>query len=154
MIGEQGENLGVLPREQALILARPQEGIDLIEIAPGAKPPVARLMSFDKFRYLQEKTEKKARRAQKTVGIKQVQTTVRAAKNDLLIKLRQLEKFLQEGHRVEIMLRLRGREKYDKSWALHKLDEFLKMITLEYKMLGEPRFGGRGLMTTIIMVKK
>ena len=139
----------MLSREQALALARPEEDIDLIEIAPAAKPPVARLMSFDKYRYLQEKAEKKARRLQKTVGIKQIQISARAAKNDLLIKVRQLEKFLGEGHRVEIMLRLRGRERFDKPRAHQKLAEFLKMITTEYKMLAEPKFGGRGMMTHI-----
>ena len=149
VIGVEGENLGVLSLEQALALVRPGEGVDLIEIAPGAKPPVARLMSFDKYRYLQEKLEKKARRAQKTVGIKQIQISARAAQNDLMIKVRQLEKFLGEGHRVEIMLRLRGRERFDKGRAHQKLKEFLKMITTEYKMLAEPKFGGRGMMTHI-----
>ena len=149
MIGAEGENLGVMPREQALALVRPGEGLDLIEIAPTAKPPVARLMSFDKFRYQQEKAEKKARRAQKTVGVKQVQISARAAKNDLLIKLKQLEEFLGEGHRVEIVLRLRGQEKYNKERARMKMDEFLKMITQEYKIVAEPKFGGRGMMAAI-----
>ena len=111
VIGAQGENLGVMPREKALALVRPEEGLDLIEISSTAKPPVARLMSFDKFRYMQEKAYKKARQAQKTVGVKQVQISVRAAQNDLLIKARQMDKFLKEGHNVDIMMRLRGAEK-------------------------------------------
>jgi translation initiation factor IF-3 len=138
-----------MPREQALALVKPGEGLDLIEIAPTAKPPVARLMSFDKFRYQQEKAEKKARRAQKVVGVKQVQISARAAKNDLMIKLKQLEEFLAEGHRVEIVLRLRGAEKYNKDRARQKMTEFLKMITQEYKLIDEPKFGGRGMMAAI-----
>lgn len=138
-----------MPREKALELVRPEEGIDLIEISATAKPPVARLMSFDKYRYMQGKAEKKARLAQKTAELKQIQISVRAAKNDLLIKVRQLEKFLDEGHPIDIVMRLRGREKYDKTRAVLKLEEFLKMITVEYKKLGEPKFGGRGMMVPI-----
>lgn len=143
-----------MPREKALALVKPGEGIDLIEISPTAKPPVARLMSFDKFRYMQEKAEKKAKQAQKTVGLKQVQISVRAAKNDLLIKARQMDKFLEEGHNVDIMMRLRGAEKYNRPRALQKLEEFIKMTTVEHKRLGEPKFGGRGMIMPIAPVSK
>lgn len=138
-----------MPREKALELVNHEEGLDLIEISPAANPPVARLMSFDKYRYIQGKAEKKARLAQKTAELKQVQISVRAATNDLMIKVRQLEKFLAEGHPVDVVMRLRGREKYDKGRAFAKLDEFLKMITVDYKKLGEPKFGGRGMMVPI-----
>ncbi len=124
---------------------------DLIEIAPQAHPPVARLMSYDKYRYQKEKEEKKERRlAQKSTGIKQVQISARAAANDLLIKAKQAEKFMNEGHPVEIRVRLRGREKYNKPWAFHKLDEFLKMITIDHKMISEPKQGGFGITTQIV----
>lgn len=154
IIGAQGENLGIMPREQALALVIPGQGLDLIEISATAKPPVARLMSFDKFRYMQEKAYKKARLAQKTAGLKQVQISVRAAQNDFLVKARQLDKFLEAGHPVDIVMRLRGREKGNKERAFQKLDEFLKMITVEYKKLGEPKFGGRGMMIPIAAVPK
>ncbi len=149
---ESGKNLGVLKREEALALVKP--GVDLIEIAPGAKPPVARLMSFDKYRYERAKQEKKERIAQKgtSTSLKQVQITARAATNDLMVKARQLEKFLEQGHPVEINLFLRGREKYNKEWARAKLDQFLTMITIEFKRLTEPRFGGRGM--TMQITKK
>ena len=149
MISGKGENLGVMTREKALALARPDEGLDLIEIAPSAKPPVARLMSFDKYRYEQEKAEKKERLAKKSAGLKQIQISARAAMNDLLVKLRKLEEFLNEGHQVEIQMRLRGREKGNKDWARQKLVGFLKMITGEYKILSAPRFGGRGMIVHI-----
>lgn len=149
MIDESGKNLGVLKREEALALVRPGSGIDLIEISPNAKPPVARLMSYDKYRYEAEKKEKKERLAQKGAGTKQVQISARAATNDLLIKIRQLEKFLAEGHQVEVHMRLRGREKYNKDWARKKLNDFMKMITTEYKVVSEPKFGGRGMIMQI-----
>lgn len=149
MIGEHGENLGVLKREEALALARPEEKLDLIEIVPTAKPPVCRLMSFDKYRYEREKAEKKERMAQKAPGLKHIQISARAASNDLKIKLRQLEEFLGAGHRVEIQLRLRGREKGNKEWARQKLEQFLAMITTNYERLSQPKLGGRGLLLQI-----
>jgi len=150
VIGEDGKNLGVLKREEALKLARPEEGLDLIEVVPTAKPPVARVISFDKYRYEKERQEKKERRMQKTGGLKQVQISARAAVNDLMIKTKQLEKFLEEGHPVEINMRLRGREKYNKDWARQKLADFIKMITVEYKIMSEPKFGGRGMTAQIV----
>ncbi len=149
VIGEHGENLGVMPREKALALAKPETGLDLIEIAGSAKPPVVRLMSFDKYRYQQEKLEKKERQAQKGTGLKQIQISARAAQNDLQIKLKQLEKFLEEGHQIEVQMRLRGREKYNKDWAKLRMDEFLKMITAPHKIISAPKFGGRGMIAQI-----
>jgi translation initiation factor IF-3 len=144
VIGEQGENLGVMSRDAALKLARPEEGVDLIEISAAAKPPVVRLMSYDKFRYEEEKRLKKERLAQKSVGLKTVQISARAAHNDLMVKMRQLEKFFAEGHPVEVTMRLRGREKRNKDWAMEKLQEFLKLIPVEYKKLSEAKFLGNG----------
>ncbi len=122
-----------------------EKGLDLIEINGNANPPIARIMSFDKYRYQKEKEEKKERLSQKTAEQKKIQISARAQKNDLLVKIAQLEKFLTEGHPIEICLRLRGREKYNKDWARQKLSEFLKMISVEYKTLNEPKFGGYGL---------
>jgi len=144
VIGEKGENLGVMPRAEALKLARLEDGVDLIEISANAKPPVVRLMSYDKIRYEEEKRMKKERLAQKSVGMKTVQISARAARNDLMVKVRQLEKFFAEGHPVEVTMRLRGREKRNKDWAMEKLLEFLKLIPTEYKKLSEPKFLGNG----------
>ena len=138
-----------MSREKALALAKPDEGLDLIEIAPMASPPVARIMSFDKYRYEREKEEKKQRLAEKQAALKQVQISARAAKNDLLVKLKKLEEFLGAGHQVEIQMRLRGREKGNKDWAIQKLKEFLAMITVEYKEMNPPKFGGRGVFVQI-----
>ena len=144
VIGPEGENLGVMSRAKALALALPDSGLDLIEISPNAKPPVVRVMSYDKFRYEEEKRIKKERLSQKSVGMKHVQITARAAQNDLLIKIHQVEKFFADGHPVEINLRLRGREKRNKDWAMEKLKEFLKLIPVEFKKLTEPKFTGNG----------
>ncbi len=129
-----------MSREEALRLASPESGLDLIEVVAKADPPVARLMSYDKYRYEREKAEKKERKAHKFAEMKRVQISARAAENDLLTKIKQLEKFLTEGHQVEVFVRLRGREKYNRDWANKKLTEFLQMIKMEYKVLGAPKF--------------
>ena len=150
IIGPDGKNLGVMSREEAFTLARDEYKLDLIEISANAKPPVARIMSYDKFRYLEGKAEKKERQLQKAAGIKQIQISAKAAKNDLDIKLRKLEEFLAEGHPVEIQMRLRGREKGNKGWAEQKLKDFMGMITKEYKIVSAPKFAGRGMIAQIM----
>lgn len=145
--------MGVLPLAEALKLARPEDGIDLIEIAPTATPPVARLMNYDKYRYQAEKAAKKERLAQKAAGLKQIQISARAATHDLEVKLKKLEEFLAEDYHVEIQMRLKGREKYNKPWALQKLDEFIKMIKTEIRVESTPKFGGRGVAMQIMKKK-
>ncbi|HXF43864.1 MAG TPA: translation initiation factor IF-3 [Candidatus Paceibacterota bacterium] len=149
VVGDKGENLGVLKTEEAISLAKAR-GLDLIEIAPNANPPVARIMSFDKFRYQKEKEEKKQRRAEKGKELKHVQITPRAALNDLQVKARKAEEFLEKGHNVEINLSLRGREKGNKEWGLKKLNEFIAIIKTPHKILVPPKPGGRGFITQII----
>jgi len=148
VLDEEGKNLGIMPLEAALKLAQ-DKTLDLIEVVPTAKPPVAKIISFDKFRYQREKELKKQKASQKISELKQVQISAREAKNDLETKVRKIEEFLAEGNKVEIMLTLRGREKYNRTWAFQKLNEFLKMIPTECKITMEPRFGGRGLITQI-----
>lgn len=149
VISNEGGNLGVMSLKDAIAAAR-EADLDLIEISPNAKPPVARIMSYDKFRYLEEKAAKKERQAQKASGMKQVQISAKAADHDLSIKAKQLEEFLSEGHQVEINMRLRGREKGNKPWAEERLKHFMGMITSEYRLVSQPRFGGRGMSVQIM----
>ncbi len=128
----------------------PSSGLDLIEISPGAKPPVARIMSYDKYRYEQEKIEKKQRQSQRQTDLKVVQISARAAENDLQIKLKRLEEFLGEGHQVMITMRLKGREKANKGWAEQKLKDFMNMVKIEYKIIAPPRYAGNGFSAQIV----
>ena len=148
IIDETGSNLGVMSKDAALKLAQ-EKKLDLIEISPLAKPPVARIMSFDKFRYQQEKKLKKQRAQQRGQELKQVQIGPKTAIHDLEIKAGQTNKFLAEGNRVQIIMVLRGREKANKDWARKKMDEFLKIITPDHKIIMEPKFGGRGIVAQI-----
>lgn len=142
-----------MSRDAALRMAASQ-GLDLIEISPNASPPIAKITSFDKYRYEQEKLARKERRAQKSTGVKQIRITPRAAANDLAIRIRKLEEFLNEGHQVEIMMKLRGREKGNKEWAFQKMKEFLAKITVEYKTMSPPKAGGIGITAHIVKAKQ
>ena len=141
--------MGVMPLKEALAAAI-AKGLDLILIVPNTSPPVAKITRFDKFRYEKEKEWKKQRQAQKALEMKQIQISIREAKNDLSTKIRKLEKFLGAGHKVEIVMTLRGREKGMKDFAKIKLEEFLKMITVDHNIAQEIKPGGRGLAVQVI----
>lgn len=153
VINEQEENLGVMTIAEALKLAK-EKALDLVEINGAATPPIAKIIAYDKFRYQQEKKEKKQKAAQRaSTGSKQIQISVREQKNDLLMKERRIVEFLQEGHPVEILLQLRGREKGNMEFARRKLNDFLGMITFPYKPMGPIGPGGRGGLMIVIAKK-
>lgn len=137
-----------MDRNSALSLAK-EKGLDLIEISPSAKPPVARILSFDKFRYQQEKKEKKQRAQQKTQELKQIQISVGEARHDLERKAQQVNEFMVEGNQVEVLMVLRGRQKAHKDFARERLKAFLQMIDPEHKIIMEPRQGARGISVQI-----
>ena len=149
VIDESGKSLGKMAKDAAIALAK-EKGLDLIEIAASAKPPVARIMSFDKFRYQQEKKLKKQRAQQKGQEMKQVQISIREAAHDLQMKADRVNKFMAEGNQVEIVMTLRGREKANKDFAKEKLNQFITMINPEHKVITEPKVGGRGIYMQVV----
>ncbi len=151
VIDETGKNLGVMKRDEALRLAQ-SKGLDLIEISPQVMPPIVKIVRYDKFRYQQEKKLKKQRASQQKADLKQIQISVKEAQNDLEIKARRIQEFFHEGHIVEIMLVMRGREKANREWAMQKLKDFLTIIG-PYKSMFEPKPGGRGIITQITKAK-
>ncbi len=144
VIDEDGSNLGVLPLEKALQIAF-LKNLDLIEIVPNALPPIARVISFDKFRYQKEKELKRQKIQSKVKELKYIQISGRSAQHDLLLKLKQLEKFVEKGHKVKIRLRLKGREKYNKDWAKQKLQEFIALVPENYQIIGEIKSDNKSL---------
>ena len=123
-------------------------------MASQAKPPVARIVDYDKYRYEKDKAERKEKKGQKGGSLKQIQISVREQKNDLLVKLKRLAKFLNDDYQGEIMLRLRGREKAHPEFAIQKLNDFLGMLgteyQIEYKLVSPIKKNGRGFGVTII----
>ena len=143
VIGDLGENLGVMPTGKAMEIAV-SKGLDLVEISSNAVPPVVKIISFDKFRYQKEK-EQKSQRQSTAKDMKQIQIGLKSAMNDLLMRARQIDGFLKEGYKVEIQLKLRGREKANMDWARKKFEEFFTLISEEFKITNPIRPGGRGL---------
>ena len=153
IIHEEKGNLGILTRDEALRMAREDE-LDLVLISPGAEPPIAKIVNYDRFRFEEDKKLKKQRQAQKTGEMKQIQISVKEGKNDLMTKLKRLHQFLEDDHKVEIQMTLRGREKAQKGWAKMRLQEFLNMIEVPYKITKDIAEGGRGLTVQIAKMVK
>ena len=131
MIDEKGNNVGVVDTQKALEMARVQN-LDLVEIAPQAKPPVARIIDFGKYLYQQEKQIKQQKAKQKTSELKLIKIGMKISDHDALIKIKKLEEFLGEGHKVKIDMFLRGRERANKDFAREKFNHFLSLIQAEY----------------------
>jgi translation initiation factor IF-3 len=109
LVGPEGEQIGIKPYREALQMAY-DANMDLVNVAPQAKPPVCRIMDYGKFRYEQQKKEKEARKNQKTVDIKEVWFRANIDEHDFQTKLRNVLKFLREGDKVKCSVRFRGRE--------------------------------------------
>ncbi|WP_089890549.1 translation initiation factor IF-3 [Lentibacter algarum] len=109
LIGADGENVGVVTPAQAMIMAEEAE-LDLVEISPNANPPVCKIMDFGKFKYEQQKREAEARKKQKIIEIKEVKFRPNTDTHDYGVKMRNVVKFLNNGDKVKVTLRFRGRE--------------------------------------------
>jgi translation initiation factor IF-3 len=109
LIDDDGNQLGVLPTLQALQIAR-ERGLDLVEVAPTAVPPVCRLLDYGRFKYEQEKKDREARKNQKTVLMKEVRLRPKTDEHDIDTKAKQIERFVEDGDKVKVTLRFRGRE--------------------------------------------
>lgn len=149
MLLEDGQNLGVLSLADAL--AKAQElGTDLIEISPNALPPVAKIMDFGKYQYLESKKAKKMKAGAKTSETKSIQIKVGTGDHDLELKAKTASKWLSEGHRIKVELYLSGRSKFmEEKFLRERLDRVLKLITENYKIADPAKRGPKGLQLTI-----
>jgi len=147
IIDEEGKNFGVLKREEALHLAI-DKGLDLIEVAPTAQPPVAKIMEYGKYLYQEQKKAREGRKGQKT-ETKQVRFTVRTSGNDLTLRAKQVDAFLAKRHKVRILMTMKGREKSLRDFANKRLQNFLSMIAQPYKVDQEPKGTPMGILMVI-----
>jgi translation initiation factor IF-3 len=149
VILEEGENLGVLSLADALAKAR-ELGVDLIEVSPNAQPPVAKIMDFGKYQYMEAKKAKKMKAGAKSSETKAIQIKVGTGDHDLELKAKTASKWLAEGHRIKVELYLSGRAKYmADAFLKERLDRVLKLITEHYKIAEAPKRGPKGLLLTI-----
>jgi translation initiation factor IF-3 len=137
VIGSQGENLGVLTREDALAAAK-AVALDLIEVSPQADPPVARIADYGKYTYEMSKKQKEVKARAHITETKNIQISVSIGEHDIMIKAKQASEWIKEGHRVKIELQLKGRTKYmEEAFLKSRMERILAVIPAEYK-IAEP----------------
>ncbi|MDD2948184.1 MAG: translation initiation factor IF-3 [Rugosibacter sp.] len=153
LVGEDGEQLGIVPIRQALTLAE-EAGLDLVEIAPTAVPPVCKIMDVGKFKYQEAKRQHEAKLKQKQVLVKEVKFRPGTAENDYQIKLRNVVKFLGEGDKAKITLRFRGREMAHQEIGMRMLER-IKADLEQHAMVEQfPKMEGRQLVMVMSPSRK
>lgn len=153
VLTDEGDNLGVMSLQDALREAQ-NRNQDLIEIAPDANPPVAKIMEFGKYQYLENKKDKKIKAGAKRTETKAIQIKIATGEHDLELKAKQASKWLVEGHRIKVELYLSGRTKFqDEKFLRERLDRILQFITEPYKIAEEAKKGPKGLALVIEKAK-
>lgn len=151
VIGEDGEQLGIMSAKEALKLAE-EAGVDLVKIAPTAKPPVCKIVDYGKFKYEQTRKEKEAKKKQKVVEIKEIRLSPNIDTNDLNTKINAAKKFISKGDRVKVTLRFRGREMAHMNTSKHILDDFAQALADVAVVDKAPKVEGRSM--TMFLAEK
>ncbi|MBQ3059633.1 MAG: translation initiation factor IF-3 [Desulfovibrio sp.] len=152
VIGADGEQLGILPRNEALTLAK-EVGLDLVEVAATSEPPVCRIMDYGKFKYEQQKKKQEAKKRQTVVQIKEIKVRPKTDDHDYETKLRHIRRFLEDGDRCKITVFFRGREIVHKDRGLAILERVVQDLAEVAKVEQEPRAEGRTLQMLLVPKK-
>ena len=147
VIDSDGKQLGILPRREALRLADERE-LDLVEVSPNANPPVVKLMDFGKYQYERAKREREARKASKNVEVKEIRLRPKTGEHDLAFKIRKARSFLENGAKVKVRIRFRGREITHPEVARAQLERISDELSDVSIIEQRPGFEGR----TILMI--
>ncbi|PJE64766.1 MAG: translation initiation factor IF-3 [Candidatus Ryanbacteria bacterium CG10_big_fil_rev_8_21_14_0_10_43_42] len=154
VVGKDGDNLGVMETAKALMQAQ-SDGLDLIEVAAKAKPPVVRIMDYGKYQYQKEKEARDSAKKQKSTEVKGIRIGFNASRHDMELKAKKVEEFLAEGDKVKVDFILKGRAKYlDRNFIRERFNTFLSFIATPYKTEGEPKRAPRGLSLIVEPDKK
>jgi translation initiation factor IF-3 len=148
LIGAEGENVGVVPIRQALMMAE-EANLDLVEISPDAKPPVCKILDYGKFKFQEQKKAAEARKKQKVIEIKEIKMRPMIDDHDYDVKMRAIRRFFEEGDKVKITLRFRGREMAHQELGQQLLDRVRKDTGEIAKVESEPRFEGRQIVMVL-----
>ena len=151
VIGENGEQLGIMPSREAMRLAE-EAGLDLVKIAPTAKPPVCKIVDYGKFRYEQTRKEKEAKKKQRIIDVKEIRLSPNIDKNDLNTKVNAARKFLTKGDKVKMTLRFRGREMAHMANSKHMLDDVAQQLSDIAVVEKAPKVEGRSM--TMFLTEK
>ncbi len=142
LIDDEGNQKGIVPTTEAMDMAR-EAGMDLVEVAPQASPPVCKILDYGKFRFEQEKRIKESRKKQKLIKIKEIRMQPKIEKHDLDFKSKHVKEFLDEGNKVKVTVRFRGRELAHTELGKKVLEELLLRIEGEYILEKPPAMEGR-----------
>ena len=144
LIGAEGEQLGIMSSRDAQKLAD-EAGLDLVKIAPTAKPPVCKIIDYGKYRYEQARKEKEAKKKQKTVELKEIRLSPNIDTNDLNTKINSAKKFIEKGNKVKVTLRFRGREMAHMNQSKYILDDFAEALADVAVVEKAPKVEGRSI---------
>ena len=153
VIGPEGEQLGILGRNEAIAMAK-EHGLDLVEVAATADPPVCRVMDYGKFKYEQQKKKQEAKKRQSVVQIKEIKVRPKTDDHDYETKVRHIKRFLEDGDRVKVTVFFRGREIVHKDRGLSILERVIADTKDVGKVEQEPRAEGRTLQMLLTPVAK
>jgi len=152
LVDEKGKQIGVLPKEKALKQAQ-KKGLDLVEVAPSAKPPVCKIIDFKKFKFLESKKQQQDKKKTKRVELKEIKLGPFIAENDFNYRLKKAEEFLKEGDKVKISVVFRGRQITKKDFGYKLMERVLEKLKPFSEIDFEPKFAGRKLEMTLKPVK-
>ena len=144
VIGPDGEQMGIMSRDEALQAAE-NAGVDLIEISPNADPPVAKVLDWGKYQYQKMKEQQKNRKHSKASELKQIRLGLKIGANDLEIKLRKIRKFLEEGHKIKIMIFYKGREMAHQEIGYEMINKIVSKLEDDAIVEQSPQMTGRNL---------
>ena len=148
LIDQSGHNLGVVPLKEALAKAE-AVGLDLVEMAQNSSPPVCKILDYGKFKYLTSKRKNEAKKKQKNIEMKEIKIRPGIEKHDYMVKLRNMQKFLNEGDKVKVTLRFRGRENAHIDIGQKLLERVKDDLCLLSKAESLPQFEGRQMMMVL-----
>ncbi len=152
LLDEEGKQIGIVSKLEALQKAK-ELNVDVVEIAPAAKPPVAKLIDYKKFKYQQAKQEREQKKSQKNVGVKEIRLRPFIGQHDFDTRLEQAKEFLEEGNQVKIGVFFKGREITRKEFGFKVIKDFIEKLD-SIKVVREPFMEGKKLTATIILSKK
>ncbi len=148
LIDQDGEMVGVMTAREALQRAF-QVGLDLLEISPNAEPPVVKILDFGKFKYEQQKKKNEAKKKQKVIEIKEIKVRPNIDENDYQVKLRAMKAFIEEGDKVKVTLRFRGREMAHQDIGVRVLERIRADMDVQTKVEQMPRMENRQMVMVL-----
>ncbi len=153
VLGDDGEQFGIISRDEAMKIAD-NKRLDLVLISPDAKPPVAKIMDYGKYKYEQEKKKKEARKKQKTIDVKEVKFSCKIADGDIAYKVKHAREFLEKGKHVKLRVFLRGREMANPEWGVDVLKRVWPMLEDVGNLEQDARRDGRYVNMYVTPLKK